>query len=214
MKFKGFETTSGGIYAIRNVVNGKVYIGRTKNFKRRYKQYLYDFSNDRYRSVNKYLLKSYKKYGEDNFEFEPIFYCFTESESIVLEVEFMKKFNSLDREFGYNLRCDSDGGMTVSKSTSEKISNRLKSEWNSGIRDGHSEKLKKSWDNRDRDEQSKLMSKNLTKWVYYINSDFSNPLLYKDLKEMGMRNVISSFGRVGSDDVVYKGIAVCRKSAL
>ena len=210
MKFIGFKTNSGGIYVIRNKVNGQVYVGRTSNFKKRYYQYTYDFKNTSRRTINEYLSRSYAKYGGESFEFEPIWYCFTEAESIVLEVDYMNQYNSLKQDFGYNLRCDSEGGMTVSKRTSDKISARLKKEWASGIRNQHSEKLKRSWDQRDRVLQSDLFSKSLTKWVYYLEGG-EEQLLYKDLCNLGLKNVVASFHKKNTDSLIFKGIRITRR---
>lgn len=82
----------------------------------------------------------------------------------------MKELDSLNREKGYNLRYDSEGKCFCSSETSEKISNRLKKEWESGIRDGHSEKMKDYWNNNEerKEQQRKIMSKNKTKYLYTI----------------------------------------------
>ena len=70
--------------------------------------------------------------------------------------------------------------MVTSNFTSSKISNRLKKEWSSGVRDGHSSKLVKAWSNRDREFQSCVMSKALTKYYYTIDGDINNRIGYKN----------------------------------
>lgn len=210
MQYIGFRTKQTGIYKITNTINGKIYIGRTSNFNRRYVQYLYDFENQRSRSVNQHFLNSVNKYGLDNFEFEELYYCFTEDESLVLEIEFMNMYKSTNSEFGYNKRQDSEGGMIVSNETSLKISNRLKKEWRLGVRDGHSEKLKASWENRDRVKQSELFSKSLTKWYYVVNENYDNKLFYKDLVDIGLKNSIGKFSEKKSNKVVFKDFIIER----
>lgn len=207
------EKHKGGIYKITNILNNKVYIGRTKNFIRRYSQYLYDFQHRRIRTINNYLMSSMEKYGFENFTFEPILICSIQ-DSLIFELEYMKNYNSLNRDYGYNLRSDSDGGMITSKETSSKISSRLKKEWKDGKRNNHSKKLKKSWNNRNRKDQSELMTKNLTKYYYIINNDILNKLTYADLKALNLQNVIGSFHRKKSDDVFYKNIRIQRYLTL
>lgn len=210
MRYVGFRTKQTGIYRITNIVNGKVYIGRTSNFQRRYGQYLYDFEHQRSRTINSHLLNSIRKYGCDVFEFEEIYYCFTEDESLILEIEFMNMYNSTNSKFGYNKRQDSEGGMIVSNETSLKISNRLKKEWDLGVRDGHGEKLKASWENRDRVKQGILFSKVLTKWYYIVNEDYENKIFYKDLVDMGLKNSISKFSDKKSNKVKFKNFIIER----
>lgn len=58
-----------GIYKIVNKVNGKTYIGQTsENFQRRYFLHNWKLCNNIH--DNKYLQRSWNKYGEDNFQFE------------------------------------------------------------------------------------------------------------------------------------------------
>ena len=210
MKRVGFNTKSRGIYKITNTINGKVYIGRTNNFYKRYHQHLTAYRKQDPKKSNQYLLNSYNKYGFDNFTFEEIYYCLCEDECKTMENHFMGLYNSHDSSFGYNLRKDTDGGMLVSEETSAKISKRLKAEWASGVRDGHSDKLKNAWVDRDREVQSLLMSKTLTKYYYCINDCFSVKLHYKDLVELGLKSVISNFFRKKSDRVLCKGYIVER----
>jgi group I intron endonuclease len=199
----------GGIYKIENLVNGKVYIGRTKCFYKRCYQYLYDIRNMRVDHVNIYLLNSILKYGLDNFQFNILEISELENLSD-LETYWINTFNSLDRNFGYNLRSDTIGnGMNTHPSTSAKISERLKLEWSTGVRKDHSSKLKKSWSNRDRTSQSKLMSKSMTKY-YYIVDDDTTVLNYEQLVNLGLKSSFSSFSRKKSDEIICKGYRVRR----
>lgn len=56
-----------GIYAIKNTVNGKIYIGSTNNYTRRKWEHLARLRSDNH--GNEYLQRSWNKYGEDAFEF-------------------------------------------------------------------------------------------------------------------------------------------------
>lgn len=205
---------NSGIYVITNKVNGKVYVGKTKNFKARFYQYEYDYRSQRTEHINRYLLASMNKHGFDNFEFKVIEYCSIE---LCTEREFfwMNEYQSLDKEKGYNLRSDSSTGMVTHPETSAKISSRLKSEWEDGKRDLHASKLKESWDrgDRDRTEQSERMSNALTKY-YYIVSDFiSNEIKtikYKQLKELGLSGVLGKFSETKQDKVMFKGFQIER----
>jgi group I intron endonuclease len=195
----------GGIYKITNTVNGKCYIGRTKCFYRRNSQYNTGFRKKSVKHINEYMLKSMVKYGYENFIFRIIEIC---EQDIIAEREvfWMDYFNSHDKSFGYNLRNDSDGGMITHPDTSIKISKRLKTEWENGVRDSHGLKLKESWLRRDRDEQSKLMSKTLTKYKYVIRKDnYEEIVLYKKLSELGLKGCISKFFKYKTNKIEFKG---------
>lgn len=56
-----------GVYTIKNLLNGKQYIGSTaKSFSIRWKQWKYDLKRQ---TANRYLQNAWNKYGEENFEF-------------------------------------------------------------------------------------------------------------------------------------------------
>lgn len=188
-----------GIYCIKNKINNKVYIGKSKNIYRRIHQHLYDLKNKRIKNENSHFLNSWYKYGKENFEYT-ILEELKLNDSICKnrELYWIKKYNSTNREFGYNLRMDSSTSMIVHKETSDKISVRLKKEWELGIRDSHGNKLSKNWlTTPERNEmQSRIMTDNLTKWsynIYDLDMNFIENCKYKKLKELGLKNSIVSF---------------------
>lgn len=201
----------GGIYRILNLVNGKCYIGRTICFYRRCHHYIYDFKNQRSKQINEYLLRSMTKHGLHNFKYEVLEFCAADIMG-EREIYWMDYHHSCNREFGYNLRRDSSGGMEVSDETREKISKRLIKEWKSGIRDSHSEKLKKSWESRDKAAQGEFFRKVLTKYKYlvYYSENVATEMYYRDLKTAGLKSVISTFHKKKTNDVTFKGLRIRR----
>ena len=61
-----------GIYQIRNLVNGKIYVGSSINLRKRMKDHFRDLRNNRH--ANQHLQKAYNKYGLDKFVFEVLEY--------------------------------------------------------------------------------------------------------------------------------------------
>lgn len=200
------------IYCIHNTVSGKVYIGKTKCIYKRCHQYLSDVRNkNNSNRMNEYLYNSMIKYGVDAFEMFPLEFV---DESIISERElwWMNHFNSLNRHKGYNLRSDSSTGMHTHDETKRKISQRLKREWKQGLRNGHSDKLKENWKSRDRSAQGKMFSASLTKYSYIVTKDdgTTDVCSYKELKELGLSNVIAKFHKKKSNFEKFKTVTVER----
>lgn len=202
---KEFKNKSG-IYKITNIINNKVYIGKTKDFYKRYCQYVSDVRTESKNRINNYLMSSFMKYSFDNFKFEVIEFC---SIDVISERElyWILYFDSTNREKGYNLRLDSSTGMIVHELTSKKISDRLKREWKEGTRSGHSDKLKESWEFRDREDQSRRLRNTLTKYQYKVTLPSGDIIVvkYKELVILGLGNVLASLHRKKSNSVKFKG---------
>lgn len=110
------------IYKIRNLINNKVYIGKTKNIEIRWKKHIYLAK----RKVNRRLYDAMNKYGYNNFLIEIIEECTNELQN-EREIYWIKKYNSLNKEFGYNMTEGGEGGNTWIKNphkilTSQRIS--------------------------------------------------------------------------------------------
>jgi group I intron endonuclease len=88
------------IYKTTNKINGKIYIGKLV---RESKVYL---------GSGKILKLSVEKYGRDNFTREIIEYCDCKTQLIEREKFWIKHYNSMDRNIGYNLTKGGDGGST------------------------------------------------------------------------------------------------------
>ena len=88
-----------GIYQIRNLVNGKIYVGSSINLRKRLKDHFRDLRNNRH--VNQHLQKAYNKYGLDKFVFEVLEYV---EKDMLLEREqyYIDTLNVVNE--GYNIR--------------------------------------------------------------------------------------------------------------
>ena len=119
-----------GIYKIENLVNGKVYIGKSKNIERRISQHKYLFKKrdvDAFRkSTNRFLSADVFEYGLDNFSFS-VLETFIEYDKDVLadaECKWMLFFDSLNDEKGYNQILDSSKGRIFSDRLRENFRER------------------------------------------------------------------------------------------
>ena len=130
------------IYKIENKINGKCYIGKTKNLEKRLKQHKNNVGKKRHKFYD-----AIYHYGWDNFLVEII--DSTEEKIDELEIYYINKFNSINE--GYNYTIGGTGGDTFSfrdenskNITIKKIreKSRIIGEINS---DKHRENTKKLW---------------------------------------------------------------------
>jgi hypothetical protein len=88
------------IYKILNIVNNKIYIGRTINFEKRIKDHLRSLRNNIH--FNEYLQTDYNDFGESSFVYEIIYECDNETQTLS-EIQHIHKYKSHIRLFGYNI---------------------------------------------------------------------------------------------------------------
>lgn len=69
-------TVTGGVYEIRNIVDGNIYIGSSSDIKARWRTHKRTLKLNKHH--NPYLQRSWIKHGEDCFSFSVIEYCETE----------------------------------------------------------------------------------------------------------------------------------------
>lgn len=98
-----------GIYKITNLVNNKVYIGKSSQLEKRKYQHFYDsfYKNVNNRNYNMTIHKAIRKYGKENFSFD------------ILEICDINKLDQKEQYWisYYNSKCsgynESDGGEGV-----------------------------------------------------------------------------------------------------
>jgi group I intron endonuclease len=96
------------IYRFTNLVNGKVYIGKTINtLAARIERHMFDV-----KAGSKYALhRAIRKYGIEQFDAEVIFVTFDENDLAHYEKHFIAEYRSctLDDSLGYNMTRGGDG---------------------------------------------------------------------------------------------------------
>lgn len=104
------------IYKITNKINGKVYIGQTiRSLEIRWAEHKY--------SKKTAISKAIQKYGEENFKIEEIDGANSQSELNYKEWLLIHKFNSLDRNKGYN--STEGGGAGGRRSEESKLRSKI-----------------------------------------------------------------------------------------
>jgi group I intron endonuclease len=117
---------SSGIYAIRNKVNGKVYVGSAQCIRLRLNRHRSDLKTGRHH--NTILLNAWRKYGAEGFTFEVLEHVADLDNLMCREQAWIDKFNSAERTYGYNIlpAAGSNRGFTPSEETRLKLSALLK----------------------------------------------------------------------------------------
>lgn len=90
-----------GIYKIENKVNGKVYIGSSKNIENRWKQHRRMLDKKEHHS--QHLQSSWDVYGSEDFSFDIIEQVEDSKKLLERESYYIQRFNSLDSNNGYNV---------------------------------------------------------------------------------------------------------------
>lgn len=141
-----------GIYVIRNKINDKVYVGKSINCELRFKNHKYNMRKKTInkRSTNRHLYNAFQKYGHENFETFIVQSFDIVDETVIAERElyWMDRFNSCNRNDGYNLRRDSSTGMITHPETRKLQSKAMKGVGNPNFDNG--------WHKNQKERMSKI----------------------------------------------------------
>jgi group I intron endonuclease len=110
-----------GIYIIKNLVNGKVYVGSAKVFRIRWNRHLNDLKKGVHSSIK--LQRAYNKYGINNFEFKIIEKVKYDPVIVNRENFYINKLNS--KKNGYNIADASFGDILTNHPNRKNIINRM-----------------------------------------------------------------------------------------
>ena len=116
------------IYVHINKTNGKMYIGQTKmQIQNRWRK-----NGEGYKprgSSDTYFWRAIQKYGWDNFEHIILIDNLSLEAANIIEEELIKKYNTIDRECGYNIKFGGDN-YDMPESSKQKLSISAKERMN------------------------------------------------------------------------------------
>lgn len=113
------DVLKSGIYCIENISTSKKYIGQSVNISDRWKKHISELNRNSHH--NDYLQKAWNKYGKDDFRFYVLEYCSTD-ELNNKEDSYIKLHNTMDRDYGYNLKSGGQDHNYQSEEVRHKIS--------------------------------------------------------------------------------------------
>lgn len=113
------NTMNTGIYAIRNTIDGKCYIGSAKSFVNRFSEHKRSLDKKKHHSIK--LQRAWDKHGKENFIFEKLIIC-SIADLMMYEQLMMDSFNAASS--GYNIlpTAGSNIGKFVSEESKKKMS--------------------------------------------------------------------------------------------
>lgn len=113
-----------GIYLIKCDVENKVYIGQSKNIRKRCVEHLSRLRLKKH--PNSYLQEAFNKCGENSFKFEVLYELkdeiFDRDKLYELEIKYISLYDSTNRDKGYNIESGGISSSRFAKETCKKIS--------------------------------------------------------------------------------------------
>ena len=159
MKTKNCDKNKCGIYLIRNLINGKVYVGKSINIYKRIIAHICGLTAKRNKEENPHFIAAWHKYGKDAFQYIVLEECLV-NELSEKELYWMQKYNSIDSNKGYNKRLDLEGGMIPHEETRIKLKKALHNRFlDPRERKKIGDKTKAFW--KDNPDKKELMSLNV-----------------------------------------------------
>lgn len=150
------EKVISGIYCIENAVNNKKYIGQSTNIADRWRRHISELNMGLHH--NDYLQKSWIKYGQEMFLFYILEEC-GETQLNDKERYYIEKYNTLDRDKGYNLKSGGQDFNSFSDELKNKMSVSIKKTYSDpNRRKIQSENALKQW--ADPSIKAKIMGEN------------------------------------------------------
>lgn len=116
------KNVCSGIYIITNTINGKVYIGQSKDIANRWRKHKYNLRRNIH--TNSHLQSAFNIDGEDSFKFDTLEECTKELRND-REVYWINYYKATDSNYGYNYQSGGCGRQTIADETKQKISKGL-----------------------------------------------------------------------------------------
>lgn len=189
MEIKRSENRRCGVYLIRNIINGKVYVGASTRIGARLHSHIAALRTKNLKQENEHFINSWHKHGEDKFVYVIIEECKKE-QLRAREFFWTNYYKATNPKHGFNKRLDSENGMITHPETRVKLIAALTKRFeNQEERDKTGKRFKKFW--KDNPEAKAKMSKNVKQ---------AKQLKYKFFKLDEDENILKEYDTV--DEII------------
>ena len=177
-----------GIYKIENLIDGKIYIGQTVNYRRRRKSHLSSLKRNNHH--NEHLQRAFNKYGEESFGVELLEECSADNLDEV-EIKYIRDLEACDNSKGYNLMF---GGQTYRKFTKETRMKMSKSRKGIKFSDEHRKNIGLGRKGiRNSEESIKKMRETKVRLMLHIGEKNINAIVSDELAKQIILDLIEGF---------------------
>lgn len=108
------------VYKFQNLINGKIYVGKSINIKKRYYAWQYNYQNKKEKHVSLFS-RAITKYGFDKFSFEILGEYHNTDDMDNAEMQFINEFNCVSPH-GYNLQHKLEKSLICHETSRSKMS--------------------------------------------------------------------------------------------
>jgi group I intron endonuclease len=167
---------NGYIYKIENKVNGKAYIGQTRQkIGKRFTQHRYSLNKGNHKNV--LLQLAWSKYGGENFTFEIIKNCDI-NDLDEIEIREIKRYMSEGKS--YNIELGGNTNKEVTDITRKRMSLKAKRRFSDeSYRIKNAAMVKESWEKGKYDSRKKLLRETCNDFIC-----IDNMKVYKTMSEL------------------------------
>ena len=143
------------IYCLTNRLNHKKYIGQTIDYNKRMGEHRRGNNTE-----SRYIYNAIKKYGWESFEHSVIATATTKQDLDVMERHYIKEYDTMNNDLGYNLTSGGEGGNQFSEESRKLISDLKQAWWDSHPEE--KERMSKQHKGKKLSQEAKdLMIKNM-----------------------------------------------------
>jgi group I intron endonuclease len=108
MKLRELLSKEFYVYKIANLVNGKIYVGKTLDIDERWNKHI-EISKSKKKPAYQYLHKSISKYGKENFQIAILEQGMSECDAFDREKFWIQELDSKNPDVGMNLTAGGEG---------------------------------------------------------------------------------------------------------
>jgi len=121
MKARQEHKGTSGIYVIKNMINDKIYIGKSIDVYKRIQKHILSLNKELKKHVNFNIQKDWLEYGKENFQYKIVERTLLDEQELY-DRELYWIQHAMKTNRCYNLRIDSDSKCIVSDETRQRCS--------------------------------------------------------------------------------------------